>query len=284
VLRAARALQVLCRRCGRPLHPGAGGITDIRVPVIGAVSAGKTRFVHAAMTALDLALVAAGGKLTAADPTSKRVFDDGAALVKRHDDTTKTLADRPPAAVSAKLRVGAQEAMMHLFDPAGELLAVRSSGDRLPFLDQAQGFVLVIDPFSVPLVAERMSDRLSAAHPALDEPDVSYDVTIQRLRDRGVRLEQRSLAVTVVKADILVERPADVRQWLCDQRLDRLVLTAERDFGAVRYFLVSSWTGWDPTDPLTTLPPLYWLTAQGGFSIPAPRPVPPGYAVDEVRR
>jgi hypothetical protein len=269
VLRATRALPVLCPRCERLLHPRAGGITDIRIPVIGPVSAGKTRFVHAAMTALERACAAAGATFAAADPASKRVFTDGSARIMSHDNTTKTPSDRSPAAISAVMRTGAQEAILHLFDPAGELLAVRSRGDRLPFLDEAQGFVLVIDPFSIPAVAERMSDRLPAAH-AVDDPEQSYDVTAQRLRDRGVRLAKRSLAVTIVKADLLQERPSDVRQWLCDQDVDGLVLTAERDFGHVRYFLVSSWTGWDPVDPLTTLPPLAWLMAQGSFSVAAP--------------
>jgi hypothetical protein len=117
-------------------------------------------------------------------------------------------------------------------------------------------------------------------------PEQSYPITTQLLRDQGVDLASKPLAVAVVKADLLLGLPpaaglragaqsAEVEGWLREKGLDNLVEGAGRDFGVVRYFLVSSLTA--ATDAKgTTLPtspaqPLLWLLRRAGVPIPAQR-------------
>lgn len=283
VLRAGSSMQVLCPKCDEPLPSGAGTLTDIRLAVIGPVSAGKTRFVHAGMMALGQRLSGDDGGFVPADEASERSFRDGAELVAAQAPTTKTPSDRAPKLISTRLTSGSRRALLHLFDPAGELLSEREQNSSLHYLDEAQGFVLVVDPFSVASVADELTGpfagRLAEAEPAHDDPETSYHVTAQRLRDGGVELERRALAVTVVKADLLLVLPPGVglgpaapviRAWLCERGLENLVFAAERDFGTVEYFLVSSWTGWRADDELTTLTPLLWLAEQAGLRLSGP--------------
>ena len=49
VLRAAWKLEAECQSCGRPLRRGSAAIRDLRFPIFGATSAGKTRFLDAAL-------------------------------------------------------------------------------------------------------------------------------------------------------------------------------------------------------------------------------------------
>ena len=47
VLRAAWHLQAVCQKCGEPLRPGSAALRDVRIPIFGDTSAGKTRFMYA---------------------------------------------------------------------------------------------------------------------------------------------------------------------------------------------------------------------------------------------
>lgn len=255
VLRAAAGLVALCQKCGEPLRTGAGVLTDVLVPVFGPASAGKTRLVFAGMVALDRHLRALGGRLRPVGPESEATLRDAMAVVESRSETTKTDAAAPPAGITVRLAHERRTALLHLFDAAGEFYADREQNSELPFLDDAEGLVFVVDPFSIAAVADDLTGplapRLAAAHPARTDPEQSYLVTVQRLGYQGVRLARKPLAVAVVKADLLVGLPAAdglgpgadsaaVESWLRDRGLDNLVVGAARDFAAVRYFLVSS--------------------------------------------
>jgi len=178
------------------------------------------------------------------------------------------------------------KALLHLFDAAGEFFSSSEQHNELPFLDDAQGLVFVLDPFSVPAVADDLAgalrSRLEAAQPAKMHPERSYLVTAQALRDQGMKLKSKPLAVAVVKADLLLGLPpaaglhreaasGDVETWLRDKGLDNMLQGAARDFDVVRYFLVSSLNaatdpdGWaSPTSPAQ---PLLWLLGRSGVSV-----------------
>ena len=149
--------------------------------------------------------------------------------------------------------------------------------------------MFVLDPFSIPAVADQLTGphaaSLAAAHPARRPPDESYQVTAQRLADHGARLRDWPLAVAVVKADLLLGLPpaagltADagsdqLRGWLVEHGLDNTVTAAERDFAAVRYFLVSSLHPAGGTQ--SPARPLGWLLHRSGIDIgPLVAPVGP---------
>lgn len=282
VLRAGRTLAAVCPRCGRSLQPGAATVTDIRLPVLGPVSAGKTRFVHAGIAALTDLIESGGGTVRPADAASVAAVTAGRMMITSGSPTDKTPAGAPPAAISLHLDTGSRHALLHLFDAAGEFFADREQSRRLAYLDEAQGFVLVVDPFSVGQVQAQLTGalvhRLRDAAPAADDPESAYRTTVTWLRDTGVPVGRRALAVVVAKADLLLAVPpgADlspvgtvVRNWLVRHDLDNLVLAAERDFREVGYFLVSSTAGLRSTDALTAVAPLAWLCRSARLEFPA---------------
>jgi len=290
VLQAAAGLVPVCQKCDRPLRAGAAVLTDVLIPVFGPASAGKTRLVLAGMVALARHLSAAGGSLLPIGPESEDTFRDATTVVESGIQTTKTEADRPPAGITVRLTAARHTALLHLFDAAGEFFSNREQSSELPFLDDAQGLVFVLDPFSVSAVADdltgALASRLAAAQPAMMHPEQSYLVTAQSLRDQGIKLKRKPLAVAVVKADLLLGFPpatglhpeaesGEVETWLRDKGLDNMLDGAARDFGVVRYFLVSSLDtatdadGW--TNPLSPARPLLWLLGRSGVSVPAQR-------------
>ena len=290
VLRAAAGLVPVCQKCDRPLRPGAAVLTDVLIPVFGPASAGKTRLVFAGMVALARHLAAVGGSLCPVGSESEDTFSDATTVVESEMQTTKTEADRPPVGITVALTAARCQALLHLFDAAGEFFSNREQSSELPFLDDAQGLVYVLDPFSIPAVADDLTGafacQLEAAQPARMHPEQAYLVTAQLLRDQGITLTSKPLAVAVVKADLLIGLPpaidlhpeaasGQVESWLRDKGLDNMLDGAARDFGVVRYFLVSSLsaaTGADGrVNPTSPAQPLLWLLGRSGVSIPAQR-------------
>ncbi|MFD7657199.1 hypothetical protein ACFV4N_24755 [Actinosynnema sp. NPDC059797] len=276
VLRASRRLTPKCPRCEEPLREGAAVVTDIRLPVFGPVSAGKTRLVDAGLVALRDDLVAAGVEVDFVEDGSRSVFQDAERLISSGAATPKTLPGVLPHAVTVRLAKGRKRALLHLFDAAGEFYVDREDNSDLEFLDHAQGLVFVVDPFSVPWVRDQLGAgaavSLASANPATDDPESAYRVTAGRLRDYGVETRRRALALTVAKADLLCDLPPGehlrsgrVRQWLVDAGLDNLVLSAERDFGEVRYFVVASLPATAAGRALSPAAPFHWLVARSGF-------------------
>ncbi|ANZ43431.1 hypothetical protein BBK82_40430 [Lentzea guizhouensis] len=277
VLRAAHRIEPRCPRCAEPLRTGGAVITDIRLPVFGPVSAGKTRLVYAGLVALRDELASAGGELSFVDNDSSAVFADANAVITSGQDTVKTPAATLPHALTARLTRGRKRALLHLFDAAGEFYTDREDNSDLEFLDHAPGLVFVVDPFSVPWVRDQLgshgAEQVARARPANAHPDAVYQVTARRLRDYGVETRRRNLAMTVVKADLLAGlAPGDglrrgaVRDWLCEAGLDNLVLSAERDFGEVRYFVAASVPGHASGEDMRPSAPFRWLIGKSGAS------------------
>lgn len=279
VLRAAYRLQTSCPNCLAPLRAGAAVHREIRLPVFGPVSAGKTRLVYAGLLALRDQAAATGASVEFADEQSRRAFEYGVEIIRTGADTPKTPAGHLPIAITAQVTIGAQrKALLHFFDAAGEFYIDRGDNSELLFLDHAQGLVFVVDPFSIPWVRDQLGGlsqvMLARANAALDDPEQVYHVTAGRLRDYGVRMSHQRLAIAVVKADLLVNlplardlRPHQVREWLQDAGLDNLVLAAERDFAEVRYFVVASVHGAPAGSLMSPANPFAWLITRAGLQL-----------------
>ena len=248
-------------------------LTDVRIPVFGPMSAGKTRLVHAGLVALRDQLAARGGELGFVDAPSQRAVEFGEEIIGSCDDTAKTPAGQLPRAITVRASAGRHRALVHLFDAAGEFFTDREDNSRLEFLDHAGGLVLVVDPFSIPWVRDQLGgaddDRVAAAQPATEDPERGYRVTAERMRDYGVKTGRRAVAVAVVKADLLSEfdwasdlRAGRVRDWLVEVGMDNLVLAAERDFAEARFFVVSSMTGVRAGSGMSPAAPLLWLISR----------------------
>ncbi len=291
VLQAAAGLTPVCQSCERDLQTGSAVMTDVALPVFGPASAGKTRLVRAGIVALGRHLAATGGTMRSAGEDSDAVLRESEEIMRTGARTAKTDAGAPPAAVSVRLTAGRRQALLHLYDAAGEFYYDREQSSTLRFLDDVEGLVFVVDPFSVRSVAGALrgslAERLSAADPARQDPADAYRVTALWMRDAGTALTRLPLAVAVVKADLLLGLPpaagldadsdsAAVRSWLQDQQMEDLVDEMERDFGSVSYHLVSSR---DPgvdarglAGPLSAARPLLTLLARSGLTVPTPEP------------
>ncbi|NUJ99656.1 TRAFAC clade GTPase domain-containing protein [Streptomyces lunaelactis] len=281
VVRAAQQLPVRCPRCESTLYKGAAALTDVRVPVFGPTSAGKTRLIAAGLVALSATATASGSDLSCIDDDSQQAFQDATELLRRGADTARTPASQAPPPVTVQLTTSRRHrAVLHLFDASGDLYSARESNAELEYLDHAQGMVLVVDPFSLPSLRQQSvgtrGSLLTVPKPVAADPEQTYQVTAQRLRDFGVTTSHQRLAIAVVKADLLADLPVpedmrptpdNVRAWLIDNSLDHLVLTAERDFSEVRYFLVASQDQPVADAELSPALPFLWLLRCSGIAL-----------------
>jgi hypothetical protein len=265
-----------CKRCKNALPEGAGAIRDIRIPVFGDAHAGKTRFLYASLNSFMAEAERAGVPVTFPDPACDEEVRRGRRLIKAGQNTSKTSPGG--VAITLRLRDGRQSDLIHMFDAAGEDYSEAQKFHKLRFLDDSQGLVYVLDPFSIQAVREQLGgqqgDVLAAAQAAENDPDLAYGEVTSRLRDGGVRFSAQRLAVVVSKADLLrgagLDLPAEsamIGDWLVKYGLQNLVLAMGREFSEVRYFAVASQDVIDsrPDDPGM---PLCWLLAVHGVRLP----------------
>ncbi|MEV0895642.1 hypothetical protein [Actinoplanes sp. NPDC049802] len=272
VLRAAhsRHLETCCPSCGETLFDGAGRIRDVRAPVFGAASAGKTQFIMAALVGLHRAAERSKVVLTMPDNRGRVAYAVYTDLISRSAPAPKT-DTTAPVAVTVRIEQRLNTTLLHLFDAAGETLTDREQNAGLSYLDTAETLTFVLDPFSIRRIRDEhgaaSASVFADANAALHDPGDAYNATAQRLQEYGVRTSRNRLAFVVTKADLLRRLPltapatdsAAVREWLCAHGLENLVLTAERDFGQVRFFLVSG-RDTDPDGPVSVL---RWVLGRG---------------------
>ena len=281
VLRAAWRLDAVCQRCGNPVRPGSAAVRDLRIPVFGDMSAGKTRWLYSALDSLMETTRKAGLEFGFPDPASEEAAEVALALIRAGRDTLKTSVNLP-AALSCRLGTGRGCTLVHLFDAAGENFQDSQLHDSLGFLGAAQGLVYVLDPFSIGAIRDQLTGHNAAtirhAHAAAGDPENAYSGVVSRLRDSGVKASAQRLAVVISKADILqaagLRLPSGSRaiaDWLAQRGVHNLVLSAPREFAEVNYFMVASQAGGEscPHDPGK---PLRWLLRTHGARLPAEPP------------
>jgi len=275
--RAAWRVTPVCQRCGAPLAVGAGAVRDVRVPVFGDISAGKTRFLYASLNSLVATAAGAGLEVTFPDQQSQEQADFGLGVIRSGRETAKT-STNGEVSLTLRLGTGRPSELVHLFDAAGEHFRSARRPDALRFLDDGQGLVYILDPFSVEAVTKRLggtsAPEVLRAHAAAGDPQLTYDEVASRLRDGGVPASRGRLAVVVSKDDLLrragLELPADsgaLAQWLWDNGLHNLVMSARRDFAEVRFFTVAS-QAVPPGAPNDPGRPLRWLLTAHGIKLP----------------
>jgi hypothetical protein len=278
VLRAAWRLSAVCQRCGKPLRAGAAALRDVRIPIFGDTSAGKTRFLYAGLYSLIDTTDRASIPLGFPDEESQDQATLALDLIRSGQDTAKT-SQTLPTALTCRVGSGPGSTLVHLFDAAGEYYHDSQAHDSLGFLDRGHGLVYVLDPFSVGVIRDRMAGQNASvfrmAHVAAGDPETAYGEVVSRLRDSGVKASDQQLAIVVSKADLLsaggIEPPGDsaaIADWLTQMGVHNLVLSARREFAEVRYFTVASLAAQvgrahDPGAPLR------WLLASRGVKLPA---------------
>ncbi|HET7018362.1 MAG TPA: hypothetical protein VFI65_30870 [Streptosporangiaceae bacterium] len=273
VLRAAWRLEAVCQRCGEPLRLGSAVLRDVRIPIFGDTSAGKTRFLYAALDTLSSAAKAGKTHFGFPDKDSEKAANIALDLIRSGQDTVKTSAELPTA-LTCQIGQGVGATLLHLFDAAGEIYRGGDMHDALSYLDHGHALVYVLDPFAIgavrDLVAGQNSEVIKQAHAAAGDPETSYIEVVSRLRDSGVLAARQRLAVVISKADLIeaagVELPRDsaaIAQWLADKGMHNLVLSARREFAEVRYFVVASLAFSEVKGGISAGAPLEWLLSKG---------------------
>ena len=193
--RAAWQVTAVCKRCGMPLPSGAGAVRDIRIPVFGDISAGKTRFLYASLGSLMVTAAGAGIAVSFPDEESERQAEFGLGVIRSGRETAKT-STSGQVSLTVRLGSGRGSELVHLFDAAGEHFRSARRPDELRFLDDGQGLVYILDPFSIEAVSRRLggasSPAVRLARAAAGDPELTYDEVASRLRDTGVPGEQRT--------------------------------------------------------------------------------------------
>ena len=279
VLRAAWRLEAVCQRCGEPLQAGSAAVRDVRIPIFGDTSAGKTRFLYAGLDTLIDFTSRAHIPLGFPDEESQNEATIALDLIRSGQETVKT-SRTLPTALTCRIGTGVNATLVHLFDAAGEYFRDAQAHDSLGFLDHGHGLVYVLDPFSVGRVRDRVAGQNAAAvrfaHAAAGDPETAYGEVVSRLRDSGVGASGQRLAIVVSKADLLsaggLEPPADsdaIAEWLMAAGVHNLVLSARREFAEVRYFAVASLAAGQARRSHDPGAPLRWLLTARGVRLPA---------------
>jgi hypothetical protein len=269
--RAAWHTAAVCKRCRQPLPEGAGAVRDVRVPIFGDTSAGKTRFLYASLNSLLLD----GISTSYLDESSESNAELGLRIIREGGDTSKT-SEGSAAAISLRLHKGHASDLIHLFDAAGEQYSQVRNYDDLRFLEDGQGLAYVLDPFSIEEVRNQLAGTpvLAAMQAAPRNPELAYSEVVNRLRGGGVPIEAQRLAVVLSKTDLLREGglnvPTDsegIAAWLEGCGLHNIVMATRREFTEVRFFTVASLdvTSSGADDPGV---PLRWLLAAHGVKLP----------------
>jgi hypothetical protein len=285
VLRAAWRLQAVCQRCEKPLRSGSAAVRDVRVPIFGDTSAGKTRFLYAALDSLIDTTSRAKIPFGFPDEDSENDATLALDIIRSGQDTAKT-STTLPTALTCRLGRGRRGTLVHLFDAAGEHFRGAEMHDSLAFLDHGHGLVYVLDPFSVGSVRDLMTGHnavvIRLAHVAAGDPESAYTEVVTRLRDSGVDAAGQRLAIVVSKTDLLcaggLKPPVGsdaIADWLTEIGVHNLVLSARREFAEVRYFTVASLAAGQARRGSEAGAPLRWLLSSRGVRLPGD-PLPPG--------
>ena len=278
VLRAAWRLTAVCQRCAKPLRAGSGTLRDVRIPIVGETSAGKTRFLYSGLDSLIDTASRAQIPFGFPDEGSESQASIALDIIRSGRDTVKT-SFALPTALTCQVGKGAASTLLHLFDAAGEVYQGAQMQDSLGFLDHGNGLVYVLDPFSIGSVRDRLAGQNSAAirlaHVAAGDPETAYGEVVSRLRDNGVDADDQRLAIVISKADLLamggLDLPEDseaIAAWLVEGGVHNLVLSARRDFAEARYFAVASLAAAQASGSYDPGAPLRWLLASRGLRLP----------------
>ena len=288
VQRASRTLTPVCPACGHWLHERAGFASDARIALSGGPSVGKTQLLIWAATAM------AGDAYSPsawepADDHSIRWLRASRELINRWPQH-RPARTAEPALVTFSCGTSRDRRYVHFADVGGQHFSTDANHPAMRQFGTTRRHLFVLDSATIPSVRDRIdparlvSDPLDARNPRPAGPGTSnamvelpYHLLVTQLKRFGARTRRCSLAIVVMKADLLtvyglrpVADPEEtsslrLRSWLRAMDLTDLVETAENDFREVKYFLADY--GTDRTDPVA---PFAWLLAKHprGASIP----------------
>ncbi len=280
---AAASLTPVCPTCRLNMVMGSGMRQTIQVPVIGAVGAGKTRLLGAALTELSEAVTALGGSFEALTESAETYLTRSRSWFQQQAPTSKT-AHRDVEGLPYTITLGGLVLELQLMDAAGEAFTSWDTTAELRYLDGAKALVYVIDPLAWGDVRTelRRSGLDSTVLVASGDQEAAYAAAIDRMRADQIPVDRKELAVVLSKGDVLLRLPCarglhrfdsdSLRSWMLDHDFDLLIRRMEGDFGTVHYFLADSLTPRGRDHQLNPWWPLEWIvrTNDAPFALSPP--------------
>lgn len=269
---AAKQLQAVCPFCNDNVAAGAATRRTIQLPTIGAVSAGKTRFLAATATVLSRGLSEQGGSFTPLSPAAGDFLQLAHSLIGSGIAPKPTPEKERPEAFPYAIETRSRSLELHFVDAAGESFKNMDTTQSLGYIDTAEVLLLIVDPLGFSGIydeALRAGAHQRVGIATADQED-AYASAIDRLRAENVNLKRRQLGVVVTKLDVLESLPSGVgmtpgdslgiRQWLVAIGQDGLVRRLEDDFDAnITYFGVDLLRPSPTSSPMNPIHVCQWV-------------------------
>lgn len=278
VTSAAAKLVPVCPYCRQDLVEGSGARQTIQLALIGGIGAGKTRLLDAATVAFDEVLRTIGGELSPLDGHATTFLKQSHDRIDQQSQTPKTQHQKP-AGLPFLVRHDGVVVELQVIDAAGEAFANWEETAKLRYLDRANAMIFVLDPLALPRVNDqfRRSRFANSVLLATGDQEDAYGAAVDRMRAEKIPVGRRQLAVVLTKGDILTQLPLastlvgrdsdSIRSWLVNNGSDLLVRRFEKDFKAIRYFIVDSMSHRKVGDPLNPWWTIEWLLRESGTSL-----------------
>ncbi len=283
------------QRCpsGHPMSGLIGFAETLRIALVAGPSAGKTTYLAAAM--LEFEKMAAEKRL-AVDvlDESSTAYSEVVGGLRQGRLPQKTQISGNPALVT-EVQGDDRSRVLYAYDVAGENYQASDQVRNLRFLEVPSGLVLLVDPLSIPRVAEEHASELSesreAVRPSPEEPMRVLERMLAALVEGGVDPKDVPIAVTIGKTDAFgIDAEIEnlrasagekaPRAWLEANGAGNFVRAVEGEFGNVRWFACSALGRVPEADdksafePRGATEPLLWLLSRRGV-VPAQRPFEP---------
>ncbi|WP_244928753.1 hypothetical protein [Nocardioides sp. W7] len=280
---AARVLIAVCPYCDAEAHAGSGARKVVAIPVVGSVGAGKTQLLTAGVVAADERARSLGGRLEALNPAAQDFLTAARGVVGAGRGVVKTDWTHPEG-VPFLLGLNDRDVELLIVDAAGELFAEHERARGLNYFDTSDVVVLVLDPFAFPQALDLLrAAGLGHIPVASGDPETAYGTVVDRMRDQGLRVGRKHLAVAVTKVDVVQQLPgatalvpgdgASVRAWIEAHGGANFVRRMDLDFKSVEFFAVDSFRRREALDPLHPLRVIDWVLRKSGARmelLPAP--------------
>lgn len=288
---AARVLVGVCPFCDADAPTGSGVRKVVALPVVGSVGAGKTQLLTAGVVAVEERARSLGGRLEALNPAAEQFLTAARGVVSTGRGVAKTDWTRPEG-VPFALGLEEREIELLILDAAGEHFAEHDRARGLSYFDTADVVVLVLDPFALPQVLDLLrASGVGQVPVASGDPETAYGTVIDRMRDQGLKVGRKHLAVAVTKVDVVQQLPGggqmipgdsgSVRSWLEAHGAANFVRRMDLDFRSVEFFAVDSYGRRAPLDPLHPVRIVDWALRMSNARTEL-LPAPVGVGEEEI--
>ena len=290
------------QRCpaGHPMSGLIGFAETLRIALVAGPRAGKTTYLAGAM--LEFEEMAAEKQFAVnVLEESSGAYREVVGGLRSGRLPEKTQISGNPALVT-EVQGDDRSRVLYAYDVAGE--SYQSSDDvrSLRFLEVPSGLILLVDPFSIPRVAEEHAEELAAApeavRPSPEEPIRVLERMSAALVESGVDPKEIPVAVVIGKTDAFgIGEEIDAlrasageaapRAWLEAKGAGNFVRAVQGEFKQLRWFActalgrIPSGADHRPFEPEGATAPLLWLLAKRGV-VPAKREFEPSRTAEQL--